>query len=105
MLRDEKGRFVKGNKASPGRKPRTEEREVIAALEGACPESVVLGKLAQAIGNGEEWAIKLYLAYKWGSPRQRVENDVSGGLTVQVVYDQIDDPYEEAAQDAEDSPA
>jgi len=31
-----------------------------------------------AIMCGQDWAIKLYLAYRWGSPRQQVENSITG---------------------------
>jgi len=76
--RDENGRFVKGHNSRGGRKPRAEEREIIAALEGACPLADVLGMFHDAIMCGQDWAIKLYLAYRWGSPRQQVENSITG---------------------------
>lgn len=90
MTRDEKGRFVKGNKASPGRKPRTEEQEIIAALDGAIPLSEVLERLRRAVLKGEDWAIKLYLAYYWHLPTQPVKNDMDGQLRVIVVDDEYD---------------
>lgn len=99
--RDTKGRFVKGHAKMGGRKPRTEEQEIIAALDGAIPLADVLDKLRRAIIRGEDWAIKLYLAYYWHLPTQPVNNDVSGELRVVVVYDDSEDTPTETAPEAE----
>ena len=96
MVRDEKGRFGKNNGGGPGRPRKTEEREIIAALDKAIPIAEVLGKLAAAVKNGEDWAIKLYLAYAWHLPTQPVQNDISGALKVVVVYDDDNAQDEEA---------
>jgi len=96
VVRDKNGRFVKGHDKIGGRKSRTEESEIIAALDKAVPMQEVLGKLATAIRNGEDWAIKLYLAYAWHLPTQPVQNDVTGDLKVIVVYDDDNAADEEA---------
>jgi hypothetical protein len=80
----EKGKFVKGHKGMGGRPPRTEEREIITALDKAIPIADVLGKLATAVKNGEDWAIKLYLAYHWHLPTQPVQNEITGDLVLVV---------------------
>lgn len=85
--RDNKGRFVKANKIGKGRPPKTEEREIISALEGVVPLGVALEKLAIAIKNGEEWAIKLYFAYRWHLPTQPVQSDFDGNMVIRVVYE------------------
>ena len=85
--RDDKGRFGKANKIGKGRPPKTEEREIISALEGVVPLGVALSKLAAAIMNGEEWAIKLYFAYRWHLPTQPVQSDFDGKMVIQVVYE------------------
>jgi hypothetical protein len=84
--RDTQGRFVKGHSKTGGRKSRTEEETIIAALDGACPLDQVLGKLRDAVLMGEDWAIKLYLAYYWHLPTQPVKGDlgIEGGLTIKV---------------------
>jgi len=97
VVRDEKGKFVKGHEKIGGRKSRTAESEIIAALDNAIPLAHVLEKLAQAIRDREDWAIKLYLAYAWHLPTQPVQNDVSGNLKVVVVYDDDNAADEEAA--------
>lgn len=99
--RDENGRFTKGHKLATGRKPRTEEREIIAALDAAIPLAEVLDKLRRAIIRGEDWAIKLYLAYYWHLPTQPVKNDIDGQMKVLVVYDDDDYTLEAPAPQAE----
>ena len=80
----EKGKFVKGHKGMGGRPPRTEEREIIAALDKAIPIGDVLAKLAAAVKNGEDWAVKLYLAYHWHLPTQPVQSEITGDVTIKV---------------------
>ena len=86
--RDNNGRFVKGHKPPEGvgRKPRTDEQQIIAALEKACPLDDVLGMLHDAVMCGQDWAIKLYLAYYWHMPTQPVKSDVdiTGNLKISV---------------------
>lgn len=97
MVRDEKGKFVKGHKGLGGRPTHKQESEIVAALDKAIPLGDVLEKLAQAVRMGEDWAIKLYLAYTWHLPTQPVQNDISGDLKVIVVYDDDNAEDEEAA--------
>ena len=80
----EKGKFVKGHKGMGGRPPRTEEREIIAALDKAIPIGDVIAKLATAVKNGEDWAVKLYLAYHWHLPTQPVQNEITGAMVIKV---------------------
>jgi len=84
-----------------GRKPRTEEREIIAALDAAIPLAEVLDKLRRAVLKGEDWAVKLYLAYYWHLPTQPVKNDIDGQMKVLVVYDDDDYTLEAPAPQAE----
>ena len=84
-----------------GRKPRTEEREIVAALDGAIPLAEVLDKLRRAVLKGEDWAVKLYLAYYWHLPTQPVKNDIDGQMKVLVVYDDDDYTLEAPAPQAE----
>ena len=89
--RDTNGRFVKGHAKMGGRKPRTEEREIIAALDAAIPLAEVLDKLRRAVLKGEDWAVKLYLAYYWHLPTQPVKNDVDMHGKVKITVNLIDD--------------
>jgi hypothetical protein len=76
-----------------GRKPRTEEQEIIAALDAAIPLADVLDKLRRAVLKGEDWAVKLYLAYYWHLPTQRNEVTGAGGenLVIRVKVKPNDD--------------
>ena len=74
--RDAGGRFVKGNKASPGRRPRAvEEREMEMLGEVMTDERfrVIVEKVVSLAEAGNQRAIELILKYKWGLPTQRTE--------------------------------
>lgn len=58
-----------GNKG--GRKPKAEEQQLIEKLSPF--EETALKKLEDAVKSGESWAIKLYFEYKYGKPRQTIE--------------------------------
>jgi len=73
------GQFVKGNSASPGRKKRSEEQALLAAIDAACPPEELEKLLKEAIGWAREYkSPKMALAiaafvvgYKVGTPIQR----------------------------------
>ena len=73
------GQFVKGNSASPGRKKRSEEQALLAAIDAACPAEDLESLLKEAIGWAREYkSPKMALAiaafvvgYKVGTPIQR----------------------------------
>ena len=74
MVRDEKGKFVKGHGAiGGGRKPRAAEQEIKTALRNAMPDADVVDMLASKVRDGEDWAITLWMAYLYGKPVQKEE--------------------------------
>ena len=66
-----------GNKG--GRKPKVEEQLLIEKLSPF--EDVALQKLEQAVKSGENWAIKLYFEYRYGKPRQTIEQNSTHTFT------------------------
>lgn len=60
-----------GARKGAGRKPRSDERKVVEALEPTAPSA--LNKLKQAVELGEPWAIKLFFQYYYGMPKQIIE--------------------------------
>lgn len=94
MVRNSKGQFAKGNGGGPGRKPKRLEADFYAAVRNVCkPEDVeeiwsILQKKAKG-GNLE--AIKLYLAYVFGTPIQRNEHTGKDGGVIRVTLKGIND--------------
>src|SRR5512139_2998385 len=92
--RDNKGRFAEGNGGGPGRKPKKIEGDFLDAIRRVSkPEDVdevwlVLQKKAKS-GNLE--AIKLYLAYIYGTPVQKNEHTGKDGGVIRVTLKGLDD--------------
>ena len=85
--RDERGRFAPGNSGG-GRKRREDEDEIKRALDAALPLPDVLAKFVRAVQRGESWAIALWLAYRWGKPKESVDvttNGESVNFSIQAV--------------------
>jgi len=65
-------RFNGGNK-NAGRKPKEEEIKLIEKLDENIDSSSVFKKLNELIDGGNMRAIEIYLGYRFGRPRERVE--------------------------------
>lgn len=78
--RDETGRFIKGNKASPGRKPRSvEEKYMETFLSKLTPKEwgEVTDKVIELAKAGNMRAIELLVKYSIGLPVQRAEVEIT----------------------------
>jgi hypothetical protein len=93
-LTSEEAKAMRAQVKNPGRKTRTEEEEIKAALRNAVPEADVLASLAAACKRKESWAVTLYLAYLWGKPVERVDLAGEGGGPV-VIHVRLKQPGEE----------
>jgi len=94
-IRDEKGRFAKGNRASPGRPKRMAEMQYADRFARAVTPAgfeKAAKKLLEMALNGDVAAIRLLLAYAIGNPVQRIEAKLeqrSVSLEVQAVLDKV----------------
>ena len=68
-----------GKRENAGRKPKAEEQALIERLSPF--EDVAVKKLEMAVRNGENWAIKLYFEYRYGKPRQTIEQNSTHTFT------------------------
>ena len=91
MTRDENGRFVKGHEGMGGRKPKSHEEKVLAAVNRACSPSdiqAIMESLIRKALNGNIQAAKVVLAYAIGMPIQKTDITTGGKeITLTVVYD------------------
>lgn len=73
------GQFVKGSSASPGRRKRSEEAAVLAAIDAACPPEKLKELLEKAMAWTEEYKspkaalaiAQFVVGYRIGTPVQR----------------------------------
>ena len=69
------GRKNNGGNKSAGRKPKADEIKLIESMDAiSAPESVWLA-LYKKVGDGDVQAIKTWLSYRFGMPKQTVENN------------------------------
>lgn len=97
--RNDKGRFVQGNKVSPGRKPRRTEdqylRATINSVTLADWKDIVDKAVAQA-KRGDSRARQWLSDYLLGKPQQKVDVTSDGGpMVIQISWD--DAPVSEEA--------
>lgn len=61
-----------GHKTNGGRKPKADEQKLIEKLTPLEPKAQKA--LEDALSDGQGWAVKLFYEYKYGKPKQQVEN-------------------------------
>jgi len=70
---------TKGNKG--GRRPRKEDAALVKKLSKY--DDVATKALIDAVKEGESWAVKLFMEYRYGKPVNRIE----GNVDVDVLID------------------
>lgn len=63
-----------GARKGSGRKPKIEELKLIERLDNVIDSETALSKLKDLIDDGNYNAIKLYIEYRFGKPKEVVEN-------------------------------
>lgn len=62
-----------GARKGAGRKPKADEIKMIESMDKALLPQAAWEKLALLVNQGEVQAIKLWLAYRFGQPKQQVD--------------------------------
>jgi len=65
-----------GKRNGAGRKSKAEEQELIERLKPL--EDKAFNKLDEAIEQGQSWALKLFMQYRYGQPKQFIEQSNIG---------------------------
>jgi hypothetical protein len=68
-----------GARENAGRKPKADEQTIIEKLKPY--DDVAISKLYEAIEEGKDWAIKLFLNYRFGMPNAKTDI-TSNGQTI-----------------------
>lgn len=75
-------------KGKAGRKPKAEEQTLIEKLGPMEPEA--LAALKEALVNKQSWAVKLFMQYLYGMPKQTTENfnnhNFDGGIDLKDLF-------------------
>jgi len=90
--RDERGRFVEGAPAGPGRPPRRAEREFLNRLLALCTEErldAVLLRLIADAARGDAEARKLLLAYLIGKPAANAPTPTQMAIEEEAGFDPL----------------
>jgi len=63
-----------GARDGAGRKSKAEEQSLIEKLTPL--EPIAFEALTNALNDGKDWAVKLFFQYKFGMPKQTIDNKV-----------------------------
>jgi hypothetical protein len=74
------GRKNNGGHKTAGRKPKATEQQLIEKLKPFEPKAIAM--LEEAVGEGKSWAIKLYMEYAYGKPRETKDVNLNGDLPI-----------------------
>ena len=77
----------KGIKQGQGRKPKAEELKVIETMDKIGSPDEVFQILWGLVQSGSEQAMKLWLAYRLGAPKQSIEQNNTGEREIVIVRD------------------
>lgn len=65
-----------GRRDNSGRKPKADKEKLITVMDLLCDPDIVLTKLYERVLEGDIQAIKLWLAYRYGMPKQTIETEI-----------------------------
>jgi hypothetical protein len=63
-----------GENRGQGRKPKAKEQELIEKLSPY--DELAITQLIANVEAGENWAIRLFMEYRYGKPKQQIEQSV-----------------------------
>ena len=67
------GRRNNGGNKNAGRKPKADEQKLIERLSPL--DNIALNALKNALETEESWAVKLFMEYRYGKPKQTIEQN------------------------------
>lgn len=78
-----------GKRAGAGRKPKADEISMIQSMDATLAPIKVWQKLALRVNEGSDTAIKTWLSYRYGQPKQSVDHTTDGdkieSVTVRII--------------------
>jgi len=89
-----------GRRENSGRKPKKDEISMVEAMDKYDSDGKVWGILWNLVRSGDSAAIKLWTAYRYGSPIQTINQNNTGELVVTYETDAADSTFNEATSSA-----
>ncbi len=80
MEEEKNGNGHGGKRDGSGRKPKADEVQLIERLKPM--DDLALSLLGRLIAEGDQSALKLFMSYRFGQPRQTTDLNVMGDLTI-----------------------
>jgi len=78
------GRKNNGGNKNAGRKPKADEQLLIEKLSPL--EDIALKALKKALQEDQGWAVKLFMEYRYGKPKQQIEQtNIDGGTIIRPI--------------------
>jgi hypothetical protein len=78
-----------GKRQGAGRKPKANEIKMLEAMDATLAPIEVWRKLADRVNEGSDTAIKTWLSYRYGQPKQSVDHTSEGekinSVTVRIL--------------------
>ena len=66
-----------GKREGAGRKPKSDEIKLIERLDNAIDPEEAMTMLSTLVSKGDIQALKLYMGYRYGQPKQTVDSTVT----------------------------
>lgn len=79
-----------GKRKGSGRKPKADEIQLIEQMDAVCVPIIVWKSLFDKVKDGDTQAIKTWLSYRYGMPKQTVDNNTTHTLNdfdISKLYD------------------
>ena len=78
-----------GKRDNSGRKSKAEEQELVERLSPLDDDG--FKALGDGLKDGQSWAVKLFLEYRYGKPKQQIDNNnthtFTEGFDIRKLYD------------------
>ena len=71
-----------GAREGAGRKPKAQEQKLIERLDAIIDTDEALNQLGKLVAKGDLRAVQLYLSYRYGKPKERIDLNSSEGLNI-----------------------
>ena len=77
-----------GRREGAGRKPKADEIKIIEQMDAVLAPAKVWQKLADLVESGDQQAVKTWLSYRFGQPKQSIDHTTDGDKinTIKVVW-------------------
>ena len=77
---EDNGKKNGGARPGAGRKPKADEIELIERLKPL--DQIAFNALSELLAKNDQAALKLFMGYRFGMPRQTIDANIEGGLTI-----------------------